>query len=207
MFFVIVYAFLAHGHGRDARCSSTTGARSRSSCKPRQCRPDIATTNDREFHEPTLSVMPRMVPHRSNVHRFSLRVRHYGPNAAKAPLAPLLILPAKLLLRHDRRQFFARWQGRPVPAVPSPRGSHASQRSVPWLQSPRAAIPHEKQISWRRPAPVRTRRLAPQMDVAVAEPRFDRCESGHCCSILGLICLSVARNDVDMRWDAAWTRA
>ena len=56
---------------------------------------------------------------------------------------PLLILPAKLLLRHGKRQVFARWQGRPVPAVPSPRGSHASQRSVPRSQSPRAAIHHK----------------------------------------------------------------
>ena len=154
-----------------ARRSSTTGARSRSSCKPRQCRPDIATTNDREFREPTLCVMPRMVPHRSNVHRFSLRVRHHGPNAAKAPLAPLLILPAKLLLRHGKRQVFARWQGRPVPAVPSPRGSHASQRSVPRSQSPRAAIHHEKQFPWRRPAPIRIQRFTSPLNVAVAEPQ------------------------------------
>ena len=154
-----------------ARCWSTTGARSRSLCKPRQCRPDIPTTNDREFREPTLCVMPRMVPHRSNVHRFSLHVHHHDPNAAKTPPAPLLVMSAKLLLLTIDANSSLDGKVGHVPAMLFPRGSRASQRSVPRSQSPRAAIHHKNPFPCRRPGPIRMQRFTSPLNVAVAEPR------------------------------------
>ena len=170
MFFVLVYAFLAHGHGR----THDAGARQVRVLDRRANHDKVArilhTTNDREFREPTLCVMPHMVPHRSNVYRFSLHVRHRGPNAAKAPQAPLLIMPAKLLLLTIDANSSLDGKVGHVPAAPFLRGSHVSQRSVPRSQSPRAAIHHEKQFPGRRLAPIRMQRFASPLDVAVAEP-------------------------------------
>ena len=115
-----------------SRCSSTTGARPRRSCNRRRCRPSFSTDVRMRCRGSTLVHGAALGAPPLRCNHLSSRVRHRGPNVAKAPRAshPAQAAVKLLSLRGGRHSSLAARPASARTAVPSRKSRRRVIRAV-----------------------------------------------------------------------------